>query len=412
MTEENPEIPVVSGFEILQEIGAGGFSRVHLARHVKTNTYCAVKIVNLAVLQSDEFIGIMREISVFMQVEHPNICALYNLTLHRDQLYFFMECAPKGTLLDLVNTKRGLQEPEAHKLFIQLYSALRYLHTHHFLVHRDLKLENVLIDSNGNVKLTDFGLSSTSYCNIMRTIVGTPGYQPPEILAGGNYDEKCDVWSLGVCLYAMMTDALPFNNKGNYRLLIEEAGRLQLPKNFSPALQDLLRKMLEVRNTNRMSLIQLQNHPWLRGLAQEKMNFQPRPIVFYKVPKFEDIAKFKRKSKKADQKILDKCVEIGFDAEALTNDLKDGLINDATTAYFCFMYPLNEKPTFEKPEAVKIAAEKKQPKKKSSDFLERLSQSKSPSGTLRNSAKQVVGPTKTRMRTSLSGNLKRKVGPI
>lgn len=397
--EETCEPLVINGFEILEEIGSGGFSRVHLAKHQLTGTYAAVKIVNLPALQEGEFVGIMREISVFMQVDHPNICSLYNLTVYKSQLYFFMECAPGGTLLSMVNQKKGLKEPEAQKLFIQLFSAVRHLHNMHFLVHRDLKLENVLLDANGNVKLTDFGLSSTNYCNKMRTIVGTPGFSAPEVLVGADYDEKCDVWSLGVCLYAMLTALLPFTPQNtNHRQLIEEATKLTFPGNFSSACQDLIKRMFEVRPQNRMTLMQLQSHPWLRGLQQVR-NVNPQPIVFYNVPKIQDIAKFKRKPWKAQPAILEKCTLLGLDAEQITKDLEDGLINDNTTAYFCLLYPLTEKPCFEKPKSQTIitGAKKRvncEKKTSSTTMLGRSSPGRMNSSTLKSGAKAVVGRQK------------------
>lgn len=341
---------IVNGFEILEEIGSGGFSHVNLARHIKTGTYCAVKIVNLHALQDDEFAGIMREISVFAQVSHPNICHLYSLAISKEFLYFFMECACGGTLLSKVNTAHGLAETEARSLFIQLYSAVCYLHSHHFLVHRDLKLENILIDSNGKIKLTDFGLSSTCYCNIMRTIVGTPGYMAPEVVNGCDYDSKCDVWSLGVCLYAMITASLPFTPQNtNYRLLVDEATELRFPMTFSPALQDLLKKMFSIRPQNRMTLQQLQNHPWLRGMQQMSSNFVPKPIVFYKVNETNDILKFKRKKWTPDPNVIKQCAELGVIEEDLIKDLETGMINDNTTAYFCLLYPMTKMPVFAKP---------------------------------------------------------------
>ena len=344
---KNDEAPtqIIDDFEILEIIGKGGFSHVHVARHIPTGCYCAAKIIPLSSLREQEFIGIMREVSVFMQVDHPNICNLYSMSVNDDNLVFFMEYASRGTLLDYVNGKGGLTEFESQRYFIQIYTVLRHLHIYHFLVHRDLKLENILIDSKGNMKLTDFGLAGTYYNNILRTFVGTAGYQPPEILAGNQYDEKCDVWSLGVCLYAMITGRLPFSTQNvSYRALVQEVQDMIFPQNFSPQLVDLLRKMFEINPGQRPSLIQLQSHPWLRGVPQLGTNIAPQPIIFYKVPNVAVIKKFKRKSVKPDQKVLDECEQKGADIQKLKEDLANGLNTKETAIYFCLLRPLLEKP--------------------------------------------------------------------
>ena len=257
-----------------------------------------------------------------------------------------MEFATQGTLLSYINSKKGIPEIDAQKLFIQIYNVLRHLHIYHFLVHRDLKLENILLDSKGNIKLTDFGLAGTFYCNNLRTFVGTPGYTPPEIIQGGDYDEKCDVWSLGICLYALLTASLPFSlQTNNYKLFVEEVNSFIYPQYFSPMLQDLLRKMFVIKPSNRLNLIQLQNHPWLKGIPQISMNIIPRPIVFYKVNSIEDISKFKRKSfNKPDQNILNQCLNLNLEIDLIIKSLEDGYVNNLTTIYFCYLYPLYEKP--------------------------------------------------------------------
>lgn len=344
----NPSV-IVDEFEILEQIGAGAFSHVHIAKHIPTGCYCAAKIIDLPHLKEDEFIGIMREVSVFMQVDHPNICNLYRLSITDDKLIFFMEYASRGTLLEYVNAKGGLTEFEAQRYFIQIFSALRHLHMYHFLVHRDLKLENILIDSKGNMKVTDFGLAGTYYNNIMRTFVGTAGYQPPEILAGNEYNEKCDVWSLGVCLYAMVSGSLPFSTQNaSYRALVQEAEEMTFPK-FSPGLIDLLKKMFIIRPNERPSLIQLQNHPWLRGVQILGTNIAPQPVMFYKVPSVSVIKKFQRRPLKPDQKVLEMCAEKGINTEELTNMLKNGQTTSQTTIYFCLLHPLFQKPEKPKP---------------------------------------------------------------
>ena len=342
---------IVDDFKIMEKIGAGAFSRVHIAEHLPTKNYCAVKIIDLGAMKEDEFKGMLREIAVFMQVDHPNICHLYRISTSGDKyLLLFMEYAPGGTLLELVNRKKGLSEGEAQIYFNQLFSAVRHLHMFHFLVHRDLKLENVLLGKKNVVKLTDFGLAGTSYNNLMHTFVGTPGYQPPEIIAGNEYTEKCDVWSLGICLYAMIAGRLPFSNQNsNVRLFLQEVFAMKYPPNFSPALVDLLKKMLAPKPEERPSLIQLQDHPWLRGLEKLGLNIAPQPIIFHIAKHVSAIAKFRRKKIIANLDVLKKCEAMGINVDQLKDDLLKGQTTPDTATYFIMCYPYAEKPETKKP---------------------------------------------------------------
>jgi hypothetical protein len=337
---------VVDDFELLEHVGSGSSGHVYFAQHLPTSNYCAAKLINLSALSADDITAMMREVSVFMQVQHRHICNLYRLSVVDEELVLFMEFAVGGTLLKHVNGCGGLKEPEAQRLFGQLFSAVRHLHACHFLVHRDLKMENVLLDARDNVKLTDFGLSSTCYGNVMRTFVGTGGYQAPEILAGGEYDEKCDVWSLGVCLFAMIECRLPFSTQSHSaRMLIDDAERLTFPATFSPLLVDLLRRMFAIHPKDRPSLLQLQTHPWLRSQVQPlAANVAPQPIVFYRVPGARGILKFKRRPVKPDSACVEKCREFGVDPATLGEQLTAGLTTPETTIYFCCLYPLTERP--------------------------------------------------------------------
>jgi hypothetical protein len=336
---------VIHDFLIMEKIGAGAFSTVHVCQHIPTGLYAAVKMVDLSKLKGDEVKGVIREISVFLLASHPNLISLFRLSVVGQVLCFFMEFAPCGTLLDVVNAKKGLGEAEAQFYFRQMFSAVRHLHLYHFLAHRDLKLENVLITNEKVTKVADFGLAGTSYNSLMHTFVGTPGFQPPEIIAGNEYNEKCDVWSLGICLYAMVSGKLPFSTQtANYRLFLNEVISFKYPPTFSAPLVDLLRKMLALNPEERPQLMQLQSHPWLKGLEQLGTNIAPQPIVFHMARTVAGLARMRRRKTVPRPEILQKCVEMGIDGAQLTADLASGETTSATTTYFVLCCPVSERP--------------------------------------------------------------------
>ena len=345
INDQPREGTIIDEFKLMEEIGAGAFSRVHVAQHIPTGNYSAVKIINLAAMKEDEYRGMLHEISVFMHVDHPNICHLYRIsTANNKYLLLFMEYAPGGTLLQYVNRKNGLSEGEAQFYFGQLFSAVRHLHVYHFLVHRDLKLENVLLGKRNTVKLTDFGLVGSSYNNMMHTFVGTPGYQPPEIIAGNEYTEKCDVWSLGVCLYAMVAGKLPFSTQNaSVRYFLQEVAEMKFPPKFSASLADLLKTMLKVKPEERPSLMQLQDHPWLRGVERLGYNISPHPVVFQIARSIGAIAKFRRVKVVAKPEILAQMTS-DVDLDKLKEELLHGETTPDTTTYFVLCYPCKDKP--------------------------------------------------------------------
>ena len=351
MTQDEKKEIVVEGrqideFKILEKWSGGAFSVVHIANHIPSKSYCVAKVINISKQSPDGVACSLKELSIFMQVSHPNIEKLYRFSFEYPLLIFFFEYLPNGTLRQYVAKKRGLDENEARKMFIQIFAALRYIHLHHFLVHRDIKLENLMLDKDNNVKLIDFGLSTTFYNNIVKGVVGTPGYMPPEVMTGSEYNEKCDVWSLGVSLFYMLTSFLPFTVQShNIKLLLAEREKFLPPRFVSPQCADILMKMLNPKPDYRPSLIDLQKHPWLIGLPPITRAVIPNPIKLYSVKNYSAINKFKRNSVEADPAILEQVVEkFKIDKDKLIQDLKDGIVNNITTDYFIFNNPITEKP--------------------------------------------------------------------
>lgn len=345
ITIDNIEGKVIDGFEILEQIGKGASSSVRIARHLQTNSYCAVKIIDLHAQRKSAFNGIIREISVFMQVSHPHLAKLYRLSQVGNLLLFFMEYASGGTLYHYIMTHKGLSESEALRIFSQLVEVFYFIQTTFFIAHRDIKLENILIDNNMNVKVIDFGLSDTFYCHKLSGVVGTPGYTAPEVIGCNEYNEKCDVFSLGVTFYTCLTLTMPFTlQQKDARLLVEEATNLSKLSGISPDLQNMLDMMLQPRPQMRASFAQIMAHPWLKGTIRRGYNCAPRPIVYYQVQNYSDCLKFKRIPEKINPDILEQCEAYNVCRQLLEHDLENGDINDNTTLYFILKNPMHELP--------------------------------------------------------------------
>jgi serine/threonine protein kinase len=277
----------------------------------------------------------------------------------QELLFFSMECVTQGTRLEYVNRSGGLQEDEGNRLFKQIYTAIRHVHVFHFLVHCDLKLENVMLDAHGNIRVIDFGLAETFYCNTLKTYVGTPGYIAPEVLAEREYGGQCDVWSLGICLFRMFFGQIPFSTTRDYLALVEQATAFTVPRGVSRPAADLITGMPDPRVARRVTIIDIQTHPWMRGV-----NVVPRPIVFYVVHKFKDVLQFRHSGPEptAGDVLARAAAVCGVTEEAAAQILKAGLVNDVTTTYFVMLRQLTEKP--------KIHQRKKEPERQKP--LERL----------------------------------------
>jgi serine/threonine protein kinase len=285
----------------------------------------------------------MREVSVFMQVSHPSTAPLFRLSVRGDLLIFFYEFIPGGTLRRYVADRRGLPERECRRLFFQLYGAVRDLHLQHFVVHRDIKLENCLIDDGLRLRLIDFGLCASCYQTTLQGAAGTPGYCAPEVVLGFQYSEKCDVFSLGVCLYAMRTALMPFRpQRADLSTLTAQIRAVKLGDEFSDQMADLVLKMIQPSQNERIDLLDIANHPWMDGFPRPiRPPIVPKPIIFFRVQTKADILKFRRKNVTIDQSVLrEACGFLAIEEERLARQLAHGVINDETTVYYLIARPM------------------------------------------------------------------------
>lgn len=177
-------------YELGKLLGQGAFAKVFYAKNLKTNQGCAIKVINKdTVLKVGVINQIKREIQVMRLVRHPNVVQLYEVMASRTKMYFVMEYVKGGDLFDQLN-KGKLKEYVVQKCFHQLISAVDFCHSRG-VFHRDLKLENLLLDENGNLNVSDFGLSALTESKqedgLLHTLCGTPAYVAPEVINKKGY---------------------------------------------------------------------------------------------------------------------------------------------------------------------------------------------------------------------------------
>ncbi|CAI8612921.1 unnamed protein product [Vicia faba] len=272
MAEESQNgVVLFEKYEIGKLLGVGASAKVYHATNIKTGKRVAVKVMNKRKLINGGFsANIEREISILSSLHHPNIINLFEVLASKTKIYFIVELASAGELFEEVAKQDKLTEEHARKYFRQLISAVKHCHSHG-VFHRDLKLDNLLLDENDNLKVTDFGLSAVKNQirpdGLLHTVCGTPSYVAPEILAKKGYNgAKADVWSCGVVLFAITAGYLPFNDY-NITVLYRKIyrGQFRFPKWVSCDLKNLLSRLLDTNPETRISIDEILEDPWFNS---------------------------------------------------------------------------------------------------------------------------------------------------
>ncbi|XP_030548418.1 CBL-interacting protein kinase 5 [Rhodamnia argentea] len=266
-------------YELGRMLGQGTFAKVYHGRNLKTGQNVAIKIIDKEkVLRVGLIDQIKREISVMRLVRHPNVVQLYEVMASKTKIYFAMEYVKGGELFNKV-AKGKLKEDLARKYFQQLIEAVDFCHSRG-VYHRDLKPENLLLDENGNLKVTDFGLSalweSRRQDGLLHTTCGTPAYVAPEVINKKGYDgAKADIWSCGVVLFVLMAGFLPFHDANlmeMYRKISK--GDFRCPHWFPHEVRKLLSKILDPNPSTRITVDKIMNNSWFKKGFKR---FEPPP---------------------------------------------------------------------------------------------------------------------------------------
>ena len=258
---------LAQSFTNIKELGHGGFSTVYQASCRNIDAVVAIKAVARHCLIDNRRRSVFEnELKIMEAVDHPFVVLFYNLVQDDDNFYIVMEHCTQS-LASLVTTKHnGIPRDMLEKYVCQIASGLHYLHRHLLVLHRDLTLDNILLDANGDVKIADFGLGKalTESNELCDTQCGTHPYLAPELLRRDPYTEKVDIWQLGVVIYAMVFGHFPFCMSNEAKMISEiQTKTPDFPDDVDVELKDLILKLLEKDPELRPSIEQVLVHPWV-----------------------------------------------------------------------------------------------------------------------------------------------------
>ena len=262
---------VMDMYMVGKVVGVGSYGKVRAAWHRLTGSKVAIKTYDKAKLKDPaHWKRVHSEIKIMEQISHPKIARMYEAVETPKRMHLIMECLDGGNLCSYVKQKRRLSEDESKRIFYQILQSIEHLHAQG-VSHRDVKLENVLFthadSSSKDVKLIDFGFST--FCQPgkrLKVFCGTPSYMAPEIVRRTEYEGRpVDIWSLGILLYALLCGCFPFRAKSYPDLYRKIArGTFSMPEELSVQVRDLLRQLLTVDCSQRITAYSAMRHPWLQ----------------------------------------------------------------------------------------------------------------------------------------------------
>ena len=277
-------------YRIINQVGRGGMATVYKAYQPSVDRYVAIKVLPSQLAESREFATrFQQEARIIAKLEHPHILPVFDYGESDGVSYFVMRYMEAGTLKERMIEGRPLPMQEIDRLFTQLAEALSYAHSHG-VVHRDLKPANVLIDSQGNIFLTDFGIaklleSASPRLTQTDAIMGTPAYISPEQAQGHPVDQRSDIYSLGIILYEMVTGSVPFTAETPLAVLFKHISDPLPPpslvkSDIPPVIEQVILKALAKDPRDRFATAAEFVAAWGRALqTRETMQHAPESVT-------------------------------------------------------------------------------------------------------------------------------------
>ncbi|XP_060902083.1 serine/threonine-protein kinase SIK3 homolog isoform X3 [Labrus mixtus] len=317
----------VGHYEIERTIGKGNFAVVKLATHIITKAKVAIKIVDKTQLDDENLKKIFREVQIMKLLKHPHIIRLFQVMETERMIYLVTEYASGGEIFDHLVAHGRMAEKDARKKFKQIVAAVHFCHCRN-IVHRDLKAENLLLDHNLNIKIADFGFSNLfSRGQLLKTWCGSPPYAAPELFEGKEYDgPKVDIWSLGVVLYVLVCGALPFDGSTLQNLRARVlSGKFRIPFFMSTDCEYLIRHMLVLEPSRRLTMEQICKNKWMR-------QGDPDPDFDRLIAECEQV-KTERETELINEQVLIAMSEMGLDRERTLQSLQTDAYDHYSAIY-------------------------------------------------------------------------------
>ncbi len=309
LIEETNGLPTMK-YKVIQKLGDGAYGTVYLAINLMTKAKVAMKKINKVKENEIDDMEIKNEINILKKLDHPNIVKILEFYSTPKAYYIITSFCPCGELYNQI--KYNYNENQLAVLFYQVFSGLYYLHSNN-IVHRDLKLENILITEiekdakTGKnlfwIKIIDFGTAKIFEKNKSeKTVVGSSYYIAPEVL-NKKYNEKCDTWSAGVILYMLICGRAPFDGSDDEAIIanIKKGSFNHKHRKLLAAsldVQDLVKKLLEVNVAKRLSAAEALKHPWFTKFVGKSlyMNIEKEKVKMYldRLVQYEINSKFQQ----------------------------------------------------------------------------------------------------------------------
>lgn len=256
---------VIGDYKVIALIGSGATAQVYMAKHTTTEEFVCIKRI-----AKDPQLNIEREIENMKKCDHDNIIKLHDIVERDDDVCLIMELASCGSLEEWL-FKGPLDQGMCYRVFSQLVEAVSYLHTKLELMHRDIKVENILFAENAVLKLTDFGFSreNAGGRRIRATACGSAAYVAPEIIKREPYSFHADIWSMGIVLYYMAFGKPPFVDP-NIQVVMNMIVTQEVcyPESADLDLKDLISRMLDKDCQTRITIEEVREHPWMTKMRR------------------------------------------------------------------------------------------------------------------------------------------------